>query len=90
MSVIGLFILSAALLASLWAGKVTLLDAAIAFFVATVVIDLVAGVLALMKKWLALRTTEIMFTGMADGGMPDIIREQIDKAMRNQAMPKQK
>jgi hypothetical protein len=77
MSIVGLFILSASLLASIWAGKVELLPAAGIFFIATAVVDVVSLVNRFITKFLAIRNMEAVFNGMAQGQAPQGLRDEI-------------
>ena len=84
MNVVGLFILTASLLASLWAGKADLLVAALVFFVATVISDLVGIINLWVMKTTAAKATEIFLSGAKGNPMvANLVKRGMEQAMKD-------
>lgn len=82
MTVIGLFLTSAALLATLWAGKVALLDAVLIWTAVAAVTDLVASVTGYLRQLIKVKQVEVVLDGMAEGSAKEGLRQQGRDAAR--------
>jgi LPS O-antigen subunit length determinant protein (WzzB/FepE family) len=78
MSVLGLFILTASLLATLWAGKITLVDASLLFFGAAALVD----ALVILRKFMQAYTVGVTIHGLAQGSFAKGIQDALRTAPR--------
>lgn len=84
MTFIGLFILTASLVASMWAGKVELLEAALIFFAATVIADLLATLALWVTKSTAAKAAQLlMASAKTNPIVADLVNKGIEQAARN-------